>query len=82
MKTKLNVSQFAESSFPVSMKRAYAVETQLNETVVTRAYFGLPTTRESLDAALDFCKNNVDKGLPCRVVFGKEIVADFSKSAM
>lgn len=79
MKTKLNISQFVSSSFSPSLHRAYSVETRLNETVTTRIHFVRATARESIDAALDFCKNNVDKGLPCRVVFGKEIVADFSK---
>lgn len=80
MKTTLNVSKFVSSSFPVSMHRAYTVETRLNETVTTRAHFVRPTARESLDAALDYCKNNLDMlGLPCRVMFGTEIVADFTQ---
>lgn len=83
MKTTLSVSQFATSSFPVSMHRTYTVETRVSETITTRAHFVRPTARESLDAALDYCKNNLDMlGLPCRVMFGTEIVADFSKPAV
>lgn len=82
MKTKLPITQFITSSFSPSLHRSYSVETQETETVSFRVQFNKATARESIDAALDYCKSNLDKGIPCKLMFGKEIVADFSKLAV